>query len=174
MEFKTYFRGSDLRFDDINNIEKYIKELDDKNNNLTVDDITYALIDIIDDEIIEIKKIEKIYKLDKVYPRTYKEKVYITYKIDILVQFLNKDKIKEYCDFRDDFFYEVMSEIHGHRILNRVCSKHSHFVTVDSSGRRIYDRRPWDAPVDEFDEFDLHPNKVVWIDNSDINNLEIE
>lgn len=170
MEFKTYFRnyGSDLRFDDINNKEKYIKELNNKNNNLTVDDITYALIDIIDDEIIEIEKIEKIYKLDKVNPRTNNERIYISYEIKILVKFLNKDKIKEYCDFRDDFFYEVMSEIHRHRILNTACSKYNHFVTLDSSGRRIYNRRPWDAPVgDEFDEFDLHPNKIVWINLGD-------
>lgn len=176
MEFKKYFRNysSDLTFDGINNIEKYIKELDDKNNNLTVDDITYALIDIIDDNTIEIEKIEKIYKLGKVNTRTNSERIYISYEIKILVELLNKDKIKEYCDFRDDFFYEVMSEIHRHRILNTTCSKYNHFVTLDSSGRGIYNRRPWDAPRDEFDEFDLHPNKIVWIDNNDINNLEIE
>lgn len=172
MEFKKYFSSgnSNLRHN-LNNKEKYIKELDDKNNNLTVDDITYALIDMIHDGIIEIEEIRKTYKTDVVNPRTDKERAYMTYRIEIFVKLLNKDKIKEYCDFRDDFVYEVMSEIHGHRILNTICNKYNHFVTIDSDRRRISERDDWVLPYDgdRFDEFDLYPNKIVWIDNNDIN-----
>ena len=168
MEFKIYLQNSDnIKFSDIiNNKGKYIKELNDKNENLTTDDIIYGLSDLIDNGIIEIEEIKKIYKIDtnNFFSIGSGKKPYIIYQIKILVKLLDKTKIEEYCNFRDDYFEKAMSEIYNHHILNKICSKNSKYSTIDEQGRRLHNQPPYD----EFDEFDLQPNFCVWINNNDI------
>lgn len=167
MKYNKLYRGGGREsFND--KLKNEIELLDKKNGNLLASDILYTFIDLIDEDIIRIDDITKIYKLDEAIPNSQSTRTtsrrYITYEIRIRVKILNKNEIEKYVDFREGFFNHVMSDVYKHHILNRDCTK-PYYDLKDINNRRSTFRR-----VDDFedgyvyDNFDLIPKFIEFID----------
>lgn len=161
LDFTIYTQNFNIREND--KYKEYIDVLNNKNNNIHYNDILYSLIDIIDEGWIEIDTIRKIYTIQESSSSNdgvKRKRNYITYKIEIKVQILDKSKIKEYYEFKCDQFMELMSGLFKHKNLNSICNPNSFYRTVNNNER--YEKLEVDEP--EFDVFDLHPNFVNWLD----------
>ena len=125
------------------------KELDEKSYYLDYPEITYAFSDLIDEEVIEIEDITKLYryqKSSKTNNGVTKDAYYGVIKYDIKIKILDKSRVEEYINYRSKESYFLFREYYGYTILNG----HS----LDYFTKYYTDR--------DIDEFNLY-SKAVWI-----------
>jgi len=131
------------------NWEDIKKELDEKSYYLDYSEITYAFVDLIDEEVIEVEDIKKLYRYEKSYKITNGVKRDAYYGViiyDIKIKVLNRERVDEYVSYRDGDGKSLLKEFYGYGILN---------------GRPTKYFTQWHREKD-IDDFNLW-SKVVWI-----------
>ena len=155
--------------ENVNNYKNLWPKLDEINGDLSKEQILYALSELIDDDIIEVININKIYMLSELKSTTssptvdsdgylaqdeVEMKKYLQYKIIVSVRIKrykgdtqeDYDRKKaRYVEYRNTTFKEIMNDVYSHRMLNTwihkmlIAGKYKYFDTHRVEGLDEFD-----------------------------------
>lgn len=134
------------------------REIDSLNQNIKIEDVETLFVDLIDEYIIKFIDLRKFYYIEEnSYTINYDEEgkdikrpaTYLSYKIYVRVEIIDKSNIEKYKEYKDHLFIDnsdYMLDILGHR--------YSIFNSVIRFDRNLNK---------EIDTLEFTPKNVLWL-----------